>query len=246
MDITCIGDLHGFYPKLDGGDLLIVAGDLTANDTEKNWIDFESWILDQSYKEKIIIGGNHDNFLQSMDEHRMWKYWEKVSVIYLCDSGTAFSYYPPLKKDFKGTLERRDFKIWGTPWTKTFEGMNPHCKAFTCGTENELAEKFALIPEDIDILISHGPPHGVLDLNIDGHTCGSISLYRKSRKLKQLKLFVFGHIHEAYAMINCTRMKKMLGIVPSEDPPSSLPIIVNCSHVNEHYEPVNKPIRVIL
>jgi hypothetical protein len=32
MIIDCIADLHGHYPKLDGGDLLIICGDLTARD----------------------------------------------------------------------------------------------------------------------------------------------------------------------------------------------------------------------
>lgn len=33
MIIDCIADLHSHYPKLDGGDLLIVAGDLTDRDS---------------------------------------------------------------------------------------------------------------------------------------------------------------------------------------------------------------------
>jgi hypothetical protein len=133
MIIDCISDLHGEYPTLEGGDLLIVAGDLTKQDSEKCWIHFENWICDQFYKEKIIIAGNHDNFLFSMPEHNMWKYWEKVGVTYLCNSGTEFE----------------GLKIWGSPWSLWFKRINPHCTAFT-GTEQNLATKYDMIPRHID------------------------------------------------------------------------------------------------
>src|SRR5690606_22101282 len=72
---------------------------------------------------------------------------EDWNIEYLCDSGTEFE----------------GLKIWGSPWTKTFLNMNPHCKAFTCDTEEELAEKWDLIPANIDILITHSPPYSILD-----------------------------------------------------------------------------------
>lgn len=209
MIIDCIADLHGYYPELEGGDLLIVAGDLTARDSSENWNEFEDWICKQNYQEKIIIAGNHDNFLGSMDEHRMWKYWEKVGITYLCDSGTEFE----------------GLKVWGSPWTKKFIGMNPHCMAFTCYTEEHLAEKWALIPQDIDILITHCPPHGCyLDQDSKGTMLGDVPLRDKVYKMN-LKLHCFGHIHEGYGKHTNN---------------------VNASHVNERYQPVNKPVRVIL
>lgn len=209
MIIDCISDLHGFYPNLEGGDLLIVAGDLTARDFENEVALFDYWINEQDYKKKIVIAGNHDDVLY---ESRL-----KLQFCeYLCDSGTEFE----------------GLKIWGTPWTKTFEGMNPHCKAFTSDTEEELAIKFSLIPEDIDILISHSPPYGFRDKTVDGHRVGSKSLQFQVLNCKNLKLWVVGHIHEDYGielpghLYDCT--------------------MVNASHVNENYKPVNKPVRVIL
>lgn len=73
MIIDCISDLHGSLPKLEGGDLLIIAGDLTSNDSDKSWNAFDEWIHKQNYREKILIAGNHDNFLQSIPEHEMWR-----------------------------------------------------------------------------------------------------------------------------------------------------------------------------
>jgi Icc-related predicted phosphoesterase len=212
--IDCISDLHGEYPELEGGDLLIVAGDLTSNDTDKAWVNFENWIYNQSYKEKIIIAGNHDNFLSSIEEHRMYRYWDKVGVTYLCDSGTEFE----------------GLKIWGSPWSLSFPGINPHCTAFT-GNEEELEEKYKLILDDIDILITHCPPNGILDATKRSKKhVGSISLRNHVMDRIKPKLHVFGHIHEWGGEI--------IDLITTK--------FVNASIMNEDYEPVNKPVRVIL
>ncbi len=223
MHITCVSDLHGYYPKLEGGDLLIVAGDLTAGDEIDQYVDFYLWLSEylDAYKKIVIIAGNHDN--RMLDQEKLLKDTKFMCGEYLCDSGTEFE----------------GLKIWGSPWTKTFEGMNPKCKAFTVDTEQELADKFSLIPDDTDILITHSPPIGVLDRTVRNEYVGSVSLSAKLGFLENLKIHVFGHIHEAYGKI---------------DPPAYLPnyfdvckhYSVNCSHVNERYEPVNKPVRIEL
>src|SRR5208337_2162917 len=137
-------------------------------------------------------------------------------------------------------------KIWGSPWTKTFERMNPHCKAFTCDTEEELAEKWALIPDDIDILITHSPPQYGLDKTINQFFVGSESL-RDCVFKNQPKLHVFGHIHEAYGIITKETIQDLIFKITGKfDERLFSTTIVNASHVNERYKPVNKPIRVIL
>lgn len=234
MIIDCISDLHGHYPDLSGGDLLIVAGDLTARDNSKEYIEFGLWYAKQEYKHKILIAGNHDNLLVHSPE---MFHIPALNMFQLYDSGTKYREWPNLPKpdeSTKGTeFETKDFKIWGSPWTKTFKGMNPHCKAFTLDTEEELAAKWALIPEDIDILITHSPPYGILDTTTTGIHAGSKSLADKIVHMTRPPLlWVWGHIHEAYGMDIQIRQKVCQ--------------MVNCSHVNEHYRPVNKPIRIIL
>lgn len=230
MKIDCVSDTHGHYPQLEGGDLLIVAGDLTANDEEDQYYKFNSWLCDQDYKKKIVIAGNHDNLLQ-IDS---FQYLEGDPCFeYLCDSGTEFTYYPELVPGEEKEYERRTFRIWGSPWTKRFEGMNPHCMAFTCDTDEELAMKWEKIPHDLDILITHSPMLHVLDQNIDGYACGSYSLRQAIDRVKP-RFFVFGHIHEQGGRM----------IIYKHQGPNT--ICVNASIVNEWYEPVNKPVRVIL
>jgi len=230
MIIDCISDLHGHFPKLEGGDLLIIAGDLTEKDTLDEHLEFIKWCAWQSYKKIVYISGNHDN--KGLREPVNNK-----KITYLCDSGTEVTYYPfldPPNLDNIGVVyKRKTLKIWGSPWTLRFEGMNPHCMAFTVDTEEELAEKWAMIPDDVDILVTHSPPQQVRDWVNDYsegviRACGSESLKNTYRRIKP-KLHVFGHIHEGYG----------------QDGNSST-IFVNASHVNERYEPVNKPIRVEL
>jgi Icc-related predicted phosphoesterase len=201
-------------PTLEGGDMLIVAGDLTARDQEYEYRDFTSWLVQQRYKKKIFIGGNHDNCLVNKPVITF------SECEYLCDSGTEFG----------------GLKIWGSPWTKTFPGMNPHCKAFTVDTEKELTEKWILIPPETNILITHSPSFGnydwikTEDQNI-GPSVGSMTLWMYMLgMIPHLKLHVTGHIHEAYG--NAVHAN---GIH-----------LVNASHVNERYKPVNKPVRIIL
>jgi Icc-related predicted phosphoesterase len=213
--IDCISDPHGHYPELEGGDLLIVAGDLTASDKLVQHYEFGDWLKKQPYKKKVVIAGNHDMRLQELGIIPSDDFFHCSS--YLCDSGTEFE----------------GLRIWGTPWTLTFPGINPKCTAFT-GNEELLAEKFALIPDDIDILVTHGPPYGVLDRTVRGECVGSKSLQMKLyTSFPNLKLHVFGHIHEAYG-VDATRW---------DDTDYKR---INCSHVNELYEPVNKPIRIVL
>jgi len=233
MKIDCIADLHGYQPKLEGGDLLIVAGDLTARDKLSEWAVFFSWLSQQYYTKKIIIAGNHDgqlehgmpknqkeadelkavqDFLQEVDEA------EKPEFEYLCDYGTEFE----------------GLKIWGSPWTPTF--FNWH---FMKKRGEEIKKQWDLIPDDTDILITHGPAYGILDVSgfsrkrVGGtNHCGCEELRNAVERVKP-KLHVFGHIHESYG--------ETVLLFDNTDTRC-----VNASIMDGDYNPVNKPIRVVL
>ena len=240
MIIDSISDLHGHFPELEGGDLLIVAGDLTATGTYQEYILFGHWLRDQDYSNKVIIAGNHDNLLQTTDTI----YDVLYDCDYLCDSGTEFSYFiDTLPEEDEGFLPsgKRTLKIWGSPWTKRFPGMNPKCMAFTVDTDEQLAEKWALIPDDTDILITHSPPFGILDRNFEEHHCGSLKLTLRAAEVEP-KVHIFGHIHESYGDRGVSMSKKRLPAFME----IAKTISVNASHVNERYHPVNKPIRIEL
>lgn len=212
IKITALSDLHGETPELPGGDLLIVAGDCTASGKEQQWYRFFDWLNKQQYRKKILVAGNHDNFLAENNEHLLKQVAEgESSYDYLCDTGTEFE----------------GLKIWGSPWVQWHKFFHPEVRKFCVPTDEELAEKWALIPNDTDILITHGPPWGILDTNARGQPCGSKSM---SMRLAQIdpQIHVFGHIHERGGMQEkneCTTF-------------------YNVSILDENYINVNKPTHI--
>lgn len=222
ITVDCISDLHGHYPRLEGGDLLIIAGDLTRGDDEYEYVALGMWLHKQPYRKKILVAGNHDNFLQASNCPN-----PIPGCDYLCDSGTEFE----------------GLKIWGSPWTQIFAGVNRNCRAFMLDSEKALKWKWKLIPKDTDILITHSPPFGHGDKVhkykrdkrgnqiLVTNEAGSRSLASITAKIRP-KLHVFGHVHEGY------------GHTWSDEEPRTG--YINASHVTENYEPNNPPIRIVL
>lgn len=218
MIIDCISDLHGYQPILRGGDLLIIAGDMTARDRPKEWVDFYTWLKKQSYDQIVYVAGNHDGLLESSCSD------EDSRGIGIQDE------FPPCNCEYlrDNCFIYKDLKIYGMPWTPMF------CNWHFMKDREGMREMVSKIPEDVDILITHGPSYGILDQCPDFFEPdqlkhgGCYELYKKLKSLKQLKLHVFGHIHEGYG-------------VHQDDYLS-----INASIMDGNYNPTNKPIRVIL
>lgn len=213
MIIDCISDLHGCKPALQGGDLLIVAGDLTARDTYEEFIQFHDWFGAQKYRKRIVIAGNHDGSIQRRLNPGFWNYGD-----YLEDSGIEFE----------------GLKIWGSPWTPTF--LNWH---FMKDRGEPIKKKWDLIPNDTDILITHGPPYGVLDkVNLssrgDKFKLAGCEELRLALERVKPKLHVFGHIHSEGG-------KQLLF---KHQGPNT--ICVNAAIMDEDYNPVHQPVRIVL
>lgn len=212
MKVCCLSDLHGHLPIVPDCDLLILGGDYCP--TTKGQIFwygkvFANWLENTSKKTKIIgVAGNHDLLFEAKPELVPKMNWE-----YLQDSGT----------EFKG------FKIWGSPWQRRFYDW-----AFNA-SEEELAAKWSLIPDDTDILILHGPPLGYGDFsNYGNEHCGSPSLLERIKQIRP-KLVVYGHIHGGYGIYKIDNFDLDKG-------DSKESILINAAYVNEKYMPVNKPI----
>lgn len=69
------------------------------------------------------------------------------------------------------------------------------------GEDLKEIEHYEQIPENIDILITHRPPLGILDSVDDNIHYGSSILLDKVSKIKP-KMHMFGHVHSAYGTMN--------------------------------------------
>lgn len=169
MDITFISDTHGLHGrlKLNPGTVLIHSGDITEYGSEDEVVDFLYWFSRQPFTHKIFIAGNHDLFLEECTPAKRKKIIPS-DVIYLQNSG----------------VEIAGLKVWGSPVTPYFLGM-----AFNIRQGNELKKVWNKIPADTDILITHGPPMGILD-----HGVGDAELLRKVNQI-QPAVHCFGHAH---------------------------------------------------
>ena len=168
MIIDFISDLHGYTPKLQGGDLLIIAGDLTGRDTKLEYDRFLAWLNPLPYRCKIVIAGNHDGLLEK------GLTLQGENLIYLCDTGTEFE----------------GLKIWGSPYTPTFFDWH-----FMRDRGAPIKKHWDLIPAHTDILVTHGPPNRILDLTEDKIHAGCEELTKAVQALKP-RIHCFGHIHE--------------------------------------------------
>ncbi|MDX1458729.1 MAG: metallophosphatase domain-containing protein [Marinobacter sp.] len=209
MRLVCISDTHSMHRqvKVPDGDILIHAGDCLGVGTLAELEDLDAWFSEQPHRHKVLIAGNHDWCLQ--DEPAEAEALIR-NAIYLRDSGT----------------EIEGMKFWGSPWTPVFFDW-----AFNLARGPAIAERWEQIPADTDILITHGPPAGILDQVItDGHSqsVGCDDLTRELERLR-LKMHVFGHIHESHGQ---RRLNDCL--------------FVNASTCNNSFRPFNPPVVVDL
>ena len=218
MRIVCISDthLHQAFP-IPVGDVLIHAGDGTSMGTQREVTHWLDWIAAQPHRKKIVVAGNHDYLFERDPE--LIALLMPDSIDYLQDSGTRF----------------RGVKFWGSPWQPAFNDW-----AFNLSRGHELEEKWKLIPNDTDVLITHSPPFGILDRVLTrpqgevGQTTdvdvplGCEDLLFRVHALRP-RVHVFGHIHDSYGT-------QILGRT----------IFVNACICDEEYKPTHPPIVIDL
>ncbi len=192
MRITCISDTHTkqryIEPELlPGGDLLIHAGDLMNSGRDPVDVeDFMSWFDSQTqYRAQVFIAGNHDRLFESNPTKALEIVDAYNNPVYLQDEQMLF-----INSDWE------QIRLYGSPWQPWF-----HNWAFNLPRKGvELMSKWEQIPQNTDILITHGPPMGY------GDTSGApywepnlgCELLRARVDVIKPKIHVFGHIHGGY------------------------------------------------
>ncbi len=173
MRIVAVADTHLYHDELvvPDGDVLVHAGDMCKGGTLDELRLAIEWIRSLPHRHKIIIAGNHDfAFAEHPEEAR-----ELASgLVYLEDSGA--------------TIDGVSF--WGSPWQPEFNDW-----AFNLPRGRALAEKWALVPEGTQVLVTHGPPLGIGDRGPVAGRLGCEDLLARVRALRP-KVHLFGHIHQ--------------------------------------------------
>ena len=206
--IVAISDTHSRHNQisaLPAGDILIHAGDATNKGTLAEIVAFNQWLGTLPYQHKIFVAGNHDFLFEKSPEIARTL---MTNAHYLLDEAVVIA----------------GFKFYGSPWQPRFFDW-----AFNLNRGEQLRHKWSQIPDDTDVLITHGPPHGILDGAPRGGSgifeavgCEELLpavLHRKPRA------HIFGHIHAGYGQ------REQDGIQ-----------FINASTCNEQYHPVNPPL----
>lgn len=175
MDIVLISDTHELHRELDlpAGDVLIHAGDFTMLSRSLAAIrDFNSWLGELPYEHKLVVPGNHEFFLEADQSQRNLL----SNAIVLIDEG----------------VEIDGMRFWGSPLTPSDGG------AFGRILPADRVRNWSRIPQETHILITHGPPCGILDRSPGQREhVGDPELLTAVSRIRPL-LHVFGHVHGAY------------------------------------------------
>jgi len=195
MRIVCTSDLHGYLPKalnfesvdlyatphnlyrtysspeLPGGDVLVIAGDFSANGKLYEAVELNRWLGTVEIQHKILIAGNHDACCAREDLREIF-----TNAVYLQDSG----------------IEIDGIKFYGSPWSPRFLDW---FFMMDRGSD-KLKRQRDCIPLGTDVVITHSPPTGKMDYS-RGEYIGCELLRDRILTVKP-KLHIFGHCHEGY------------------------------------------------
>lgn len=182
MKILCLADIHDRQPVFDRlnaqnsheYDYVLIAGDILecSDNSSHHTKSVKKWIKIQQHLccPILLTPGNHDP-AGSEYYKRIWKPAREYDIHCLIDESYQL-------KD--GT------NVYFTPWSNTFGGWN--------WMRDEKDMKYD-IPEETNIVVSHGPAYGILDTNPNGIYCGSLCFRKALEALPNLKAVVTGHIH---------------------------------------------------
>jgi len=177
--LVLFGDTHELHREVEipAGDILICVGDFTMFSKSLSAIeDFNEWLGELPHRHKIVVPGNHEFFLESNHEHR--SLLDNANV--LIDEG----------------IEIEGLNIYGSPMTPLYGA------AFGKSSPNDRARHWSNVPADTHVLVTHGPPFGILDRSPgQAERMGDPELRNRVRELPSLKLHVFGHVHGAYGAV---------------------------------------------
>ena len=183
MFIAACSDLHSHEIEVPKCDLLICAGDLTLDGNHRQLERFVEWLNEQPAKHKVFIAGNHDTYLERYPVLVKELLAKTRNIYYLEDKLLAIS-------------ELNNLRIYGYPWTPRYGRWNFMLERGS----DELTRKWSRLPDKLDILVTHGPPAGILDYSPRGQNVGDEDLGHFVKKTKP-RYHIFGHIHYSHGIL---------------------------------------------
>jgi Icc-related predicted phosphoesterase len=191
--IVMISDTHAMHREIEvpPGDLLIHAGDFTMNSmSAEKLIDFNDWLGELPHAFRVVIPGNHDFVV------------EEPSRRQLITNATLL---------INESIEIMGLKVWGSPTTPLLG------EAFGAVSDTDRAKLYSRIPADTDVLVTHGPPYGILDQapGTEYHA-GCQQLLAAVRRIKPM-LHIFGHVHAGYGTFSSPDTLFVNAALPGKD-----------------------------
>jgi len=200
--VVAASDIHGFADQLSlpDGDILILAGDYSGSGSELR--AFLRWLKRQAgrYQDVALIPGNHDEALMLPTLRALIE---------------SYGVHPLIGRE--GTFQ--GLRIYGQPFTPQL-GTWPWM-----ASPERLAQIWAAVPAGLDILVSHGPPYGILDIGEDGEHAGDPAFAANLARMRP-RVVLCGHIHEQAGRLGTANDRATA--------------IRNVSVVDENYELINR------
>ncbi len=204
---------HGFRYPLPSADVAIHCGDLTTHSAPQEYEATFALLRAIDAPLKLVIAGNHDLVMDS----GFWNTYmvEKVlpqqqqqgvqrpedlpwpaQVAAIVDAAQAGStrnagIHVLLRQGSHAfaLANGARLRVFTSPWTPAYGGW-----AF----QYQVRHHAFGIPPGVDVAVTHGPPHGILDRTLPrGELAGCPVLLAETARARP-RLHCFGHIHEAW------------------------------------------------
>jgi Icc-related predicted phosphoesterase len=195
MKIVTISDTHDKHDEIEipDGDLLLFAGDCTRRGSFNEVKDFVEWYGKHPHAYKIMVAGNHDFGFQN-NPSKFEQLCIDNNIIYLNNTNVIV-----MGIKIHGSPSTPAFCDWAFNRSRTIEeSMSKHSQLLG---HYYIGNDWDKIPEDTDILITHGPAYGILDRTYRGDLTGCECLLKHIIDKTNIKMHVFGHIHESRGVI---------------------------------------------
>jgi Icc-related predicted phosphoesterase len=203
--ILHLSDTHGKHREIEekfplpDADIILYTGDFTNGSTDSEFIDFNMWCgeLRSRFKHIVVIAGNHEySHVDDLSSVFHREYLERR----MTDNGKMPLHCKVLEHE---TYVIDGLRIFGSPWVpwhtngaverKLNDSVLDMARVINPETPDHF---FDLIPPNIDILMTHGPPNKIFDSTGDGGRWGGSKELSKAIYRARPKAHLFGHLHE--------------------------------------------------